>query len=113
MSTRNIGFYEDLTKNSLNYHQISSNMHLISSAEVCHTTSRPAVSCSNHMPTTYPNTRIVLLTKCEKILTFFQQNNICVFVIFTVKILTNCSLKMLFEPRCEKTGLRGFRPGPT
>ena len=35
MSTHNIGFYEDLTKkNSLNYHQISSNMHLISSADL-------------------------------------------------------------------------------
>ena len=22
-------------------------------------------------------------------------------------------LSLLFEPRCEKTGLRGFRPGPT
>ena len=33
MSTHNIGFYEDLTKLSLNYHQISSNMHLISSAD--------------------------------------------------------------------------------
>ena len=33
MSTHNIGFYEDLTKVILNYHQISSNMHLISSAE--------------------------------------------------------------------------------
>ena len=32
MSTHNIGFYEDLTKLSLNYHQISSNTHLISSA---------------------------------------------------------------------------------
>ena len=32
MSTHNIGFYEDLTKLSLNYHQISSNMHLIFSA---------------------------------------------------------------------------------
>ena len=32
MSSRNIGFYEDLTKLSLNYHQISSNTHLISSA---------------------------------------------------------------------------------
>ena len=32
MSTHNIGFYEDLTKIILNYHQISSNMHLISSA---------------------------------------------------------------------------------
>ena len=32
MSTQNIGFYEDLTKLSLNYHQISSNTHLISSA---------------------------------------------------------------------------------
>ena len=32
MSTHNIGFYEDLTKLSLNYHQILSNTHLISSA---------------------------------------------------------------------------------
>ena len=32
MSTHNIGFCEDLTKISLNYHQISSNTHLISSA---------------------------------------------------------------------------------
>ena len=32
MSTHNIGFYEDLTKISLNYHQISSNTHHISSA---------------------------------------------------------------------------------
>ena len=31
MSTHNIGFYEDLTKLSSNYHQISSTMHLISS----------------------------------------------------------------------------------
>ena len=35
MSTNNIGFYEDLTKLSLNYHQISSNTHVISSAEYC------------------------------------------------------------------------------
>ena len=35
MSTPNIGFYEDLTKIiSLNYHQISSDTHLISSAAV-------------------------------------------------------------------------------
>ena len=34
MSTHNIDFYEDLTKLSLNYHKISSNMHLISSAAV-------------------------------------------------------------------------------
>ena len=32
MSTHNIGFYEDLTKLSLNYHQISSNTRLISTA---------------------------------------------------------------------------------
>ena len=32
MSTHNIGFYEDIAKLSLNYHQISSNTHLISSA---------------------------------------------------------------------------------
>ena len=34
MSTHNIGFYEDLTKLSLNYHQISSNTHLISYADI-------------------------------------------------------------------------------
>ena len=33
MSTYNIGFYEDLTKLSLNYHQILSNTHLSSSTE--------------------------------------------------------------------------------
>ena len=32
MSTKNIGFYEKISKLSLNYHQISSNMHLISSS---------------------------------------------------------------------------------
>ena len=32
MSTHTIGFYEDFTKLSLNYHQISSSTHLISSA---------------------------------------------------------------------------------
>ena len=32
MSTHNIGFYEEISKISLNYHQISSNTHLISSA---------------------------------------------------------------------------------
>ena len=31
MSTHNIGFYEDL-----NYHQLSSNMHLFSSAADCY-----------------------------------------------------------------------------
>ena len=35
MSTHNIGFYEDLTKISFNYHQISSNTHLISSTDRC------------------------------------------------------------------------------
>ena len=33
MSTHNIGFCEDLPKFSLNFHQISSNTHLISSAD--------------------------------------------------------------------------------
>ena len=32
MSTHNIGFYEDLTKIIFEYHQISSNMDLISSS---------------------------------------------------------------------------------
>ena len=34
MSTHNIGFYEEEAKLSLNYYQISSNTHLISSAEI-------------------------------------------------------------------------------
>ena len=33
MSNHNIGFYEALTKLSLNYHQMSSNTYLISSAD--------------------------------------------------------------------------------
>ena len=33
MSTHNISFYEEIAKLSLNYHQKSSNTHLISSAE--------------------------------------------------------------------------------
>ena len=36
MNTYNIGFYEDLKKLFLNYHQISSNTHLISSAAYVH-----------------------------------------------------------------------------
>ena len=34
MSTNNIGFYEEISKISLKYHQISSNKHLISSAGI-------------------------------------------------------------------------------
>ena len=33
MSTHNIGFYEEISKSSLNYHQISSNTHHISISE--------------------------------------------------------------------------------
>ena len=33
MSTHNIGFHEEIKKISLNYHQISSNTRLISSAD--------------------------------------------------------------------------------
>ena len=36
MSTHNIGFYDDLTKISFNYHQNSSNTHLISSSGLSH-----------------------------------------------------------------------------
>ena len=32
-------------------------------------------------------------------------------VFSTIKLLPMTIL--LYEPRCEKTGLRGFRPGPT
>ena len=31
------------------------------------------------------------------------------YILRTAKIGVRC----IFEPRCEKTGLRGFRPGPT
>ena len=37
-------------------------------------------------------------------------------VISRIQMYENPSLKkksVQFEPRCEKTGLRGFRPGPT
>ena len=44
MSTHNIGFYEDLTKLSLNYHQTSSNTHLISSADVTVSACLPCVN---------------------------------------------------------------------
>ena len=33
MCTHNIDFYEEISKLSFNYHQISSNTHLISSSE--------------------------------------------------------------------------------
>ena len=33
MSTHNIDFYEEISKLSLNYHEISPNMHLISSSD--------------------------------------------------------------------------------
>ena len=29
------------------------------------------------------------------------------------KLATNRQKASMYEPRCEKTGLRGFRPGPT
>ena len=32
MNTHNIGFYNEIRKLSFNYHQISSNMHIISSS---------------------------------------------------------------------------------
>ena len=35
MSTHNIGFYEEISKIILNYHQISSNTQLISSSGLC------------------------------------------------------------------------------
>ena len=34
MSTHNIDFYEEIAKLSFNYHQISSNTHLISSSDL-------------------------------------------------------------------------------
>ena len=49
MSTHNIGFYEDLTKISLNYHLISSNTctHLISSAARTYVIYRSEVTCTS------------------------------------------------------------------
>ena len=29
-----------------------------------------------------------------------------------VEHLIQCQFNMIIEPRCEKTGIRGFRPGP-
>ena len=29
------------------------------------------------------------------------------------RVVFTLFMRGLFEPRCEKTGLRGFRPGPT
>ena len=58
---------------SLNYHQISSNTHLISSAGI-------------------KSTKDVALLYADK------QHTIS---------------RLRTDPRCEKTGLRGFRPGPT
>ena len=64
MSTHNIGFYEDLTKNIF---ELSSNKHHISSS----TKGYKTFSCSSQLS------------------------------------------MQLYEPRSEKTGLRGFQPGPT
>ena len=36
---------------------------------------------------------------------------ICFFFIFTIN--QYCQLSLLYEPRSEKTGLQGLRPGPT
>ena len=47
MSTYSIGFYEDFTKLSLNYHHISSNTHLISSAVLCVTCIYTTDRCCN------------------------------------------------------------------
>ena len=33
--------------------------------------------------------------------------------LLVLKINVYMYVKWLYEPRCEKTGLRGFRPGPT
>ena len=30
-----------------------------------------------------------------------------------IKVLDKASVGLVYEPLCEKTGLRGFRPGPT
>ena len=30
-----------------------------------------------------------------------------------IKWMDGCTGRLINEPRCKKTGLRGFRPGPT
>ena len=47
MSTHSIGFNEDLTTLSFNYHQISSNMHLVLSAGIFFTIKRLCSENSN------------------------------------------------------------------
>ena len=48
----------------------------------------------------------------------FQMKNCELFLIFAQNIDCGYTLEpsrvpTIYEPRCEKTGLRGFRPGPT
>ena len=40
-------------------------------------------------------------------------NNIGTEQLLTRKVCVVHCVDSTFEPRCEKTGLRGFRPGPT
>ena len=44
---------------------------------------------------------LVRLTKCDYLFSLLLSIGVSFGAVFT------------FEPRCEKTGLRGFRPGPT
>ena len=50
---------------------------------------------------------------CAVVCSYFtiQGCNVGCFTVF-VK-LNFCALLLLYEPRCEKIGLLGFRPGPT
>ena len=74
MCTHNIGFYEDSTKIIFD---LSSNMHLISSADM---------QCE---PAAMALTRL----RGGSLVSFHWIRT--------------------YEPRCEKTGLRSFLPGPT
>ena len=132
MSTHNIGFYEDLTKLSLNYHQISSNTHLISSAadmqkyffahtKACYMNEPLCEGKNGAFAQSYfcllSTKNVKHLVSSFKISSLWlvsvaQQASLCLNRSETLK---KCFIvtKLTYEPRCEKTGLRGFRPPPT
>ena len=45
--------------------------------------------------------------------TTYQGSSSVVLVLMSVSALSFLCICKLYEPRCEKTGLRGFRTGPT
>ena len=57
---------------------------------------------------------VLCFTRSRYQVSVYRTNGTLVFVCFVVAV---CDLvddmKTIFEPRREKTGFRGFRPGPT